>query len=82
MKNRVLKSITHKMIDLVSEEINNEESQVIIKEKIINPLLKVIFQETNKYVYGLVLLICLSMLFSMLTLIMFLLSRFSFGKEI
>ena len=78
MKNKMLKSITHKMIDLVSEEINNEASQVIIKEKIINPLLKVIFQETNKYVYGLVLLICLTMLFSMLTLVMFLISRFSF----
>jgi hypothetical protein len=74
MKNKVLKTITHKMIDLISEEINNEESQVIIKERIINPLLKVIFQETNKYVYGLVLLICLTMLCSMLTLIMFVIS--------
>ena len=74
-RNKLLRSVTHKFIDLVAEDMNNEDSQVIIKDKIITPLLKVIFKETNRYVYGLVLLICLTMLFSMLTLVLFFMSR-------
>lgn len=73
-RNKLLRSVTLKMIDLIAEEMDNEETQMVIKDKIITPLLKVIFKETNRYLYGLVLLICLTMLFSMLTLVMFAMS--------
>ena len=79
-RNKLLRSVTLKMIDLIAEEMDNEETQMVIKDKIITPLLKVIFKETNRYLYGLVLLICLTMLFSMLTLVMFAMSSRSQKK--
>ena len=73
--NRLLKGITHKVIELISNEIKKEETQQVLKEQIISPLVRFIFKEINQYVYGLVALIFLTMLFSLLTFVLFLLSR-------
>ncbi len=60
----------HRIFDTISEEVNKEEMRTLIKEKMVSPLLQIVFQEINRYVYGLFLLISLTLLFSLVSLIL------------
>lgn len=59
----------HRLLDMVAEEVNKEDMQALIKEKMVAPLLQIVFKEINHYVYGLFILVSLSLLFSLMSLI-------------
>lgn len=59
----------HRIVDTIVEEVNKEEMRTLIKEKMVSPLLQIVFQEINRYVYGLFLLISLTLLFSLASFI-------------
>lgn len=69
----VLKRLTQKLLDVLSAEINKTDIREAIKEKMISPLLQIVYKEIHQYIYGLVILISLSLLFSLLSFIIILL---------
>ena len=65
----LMKSLAQKMIDMVSAELDDEKMRADVKDKIVAPFLRIVFQEINRYVYGLVALIFLTLLFTLLTFV-------------
>ena len=54
---------------MVSAELDDDKVRIEIKERVVAPFLKIVFQEINRYVYGLVALIFLTLLFTLLTFV-------------
>lgn len=69
----VIRKLTQKLLDVLSSEISKNDIREAIKEKMISPLLQIVYKEINQYIYGLVILISLSLLFSLLSFIIILL---------
>lgn len=79
---KLLKTMSNKLIDIVSKEMNDDATQTTIREKIVSPLLNIVFKELNRYVYGLFILVFLTLLFSLMTFVVslfFLYSASRFG---
>jgi hypothetical protein len=75
-KENMLKKVTHRFIDMIILEMNNDEMKNTIRTKLLNPLLSMIYVEVYPYVYGIFITMFLILLFSLLTFILFLLSFF------
>ena len=76
----VVKKLGSKLIDMVASEIEKKDTQTTIKEKIVVPLMNIVFKELNRYVYGLFIIVVLSMVFSLLTFVVSIIVVFS-GKN-
>jgi hypothetical protein len=66
-ENIVFQKFASKVINVIMEEVSKEEMQSTIKEKMISPMLRVVFKEVHQYVYGLFILISVTLLFSLLS---------------
>ena len=74
---KLLKTLSGKLIDIVSREMNDTETQRTIREKIVSPLLNIVFKELNRYVYGLFIVVFLTLLFSLMTFVVSMVFLFS-----
>ncbi len=74
---KLLKTLSGKLIDIVSKEMNDTETQRTIREKIVSPLLNIVFKELNRYVYGLFIVVFLTLLFSLMTFVVSMVFLFS-----
>ncbi len=74
--NDLLRKVTNRFIDMIVEEMNNEELKTVIRKKLINPLLSMIYTEVYPYLYGLLLIVILILLFTLLTFFMFFIQLF------
>jgi hypothetical protein len=68
-KNDLIRNITNKVINMVSNEMNKSEIQIHIRKKIINPLISIIYHELYPYIYALVIVIMMILVFTILILI-------------
>lgn len=68
----VFQKFASKVVNIIIEEISKEEMQSTVKEKMISPMLRVVFKEVHQYVYGLFILISLTLLFSLLSFVVIL----------
>lgn len=81
-KDTVIKQITNRFIDMVMEEMNNEETRSMVRLKLVNPLLHMIYSEISPYLYGFFIAIFLILLFTLLTFVLFILSLFPKNKPL
>ena len=68
---RFMKLITSKLINLVTSEINKPDTQVLVREKIILPIITLIYTELYPYIIALVTTISIILVLSILTFIFF-----------
>ena len=71
-----IKVITGKLINLVATEINKKETQVLVREKIIIPVITLIYSELYPYIILLVITITLIFILTFLTFLFFLVFYF------
>jgi hypothetical protein len=74
----IIKSLTEKIIELVAEEVGKKETQVIIRKKLVVPLINLIYSELYPYILTLVCIIFIMLLLSVLTFIGFIFYRIKF----
>lgn len=70
--NVFFRKITGRLVNMIATEVEKEEIQSVIKDKMISPLLQVVFREIHQYIYALFILISLTLLFSTLTFVLLL----------
>jgi hypothetical protein len=80
--NIVFQKLANKVINVIIQEISKEELQITIKDKMISPMLRVVFKEIHQYVYGLFILISLTLLFSLLSFVILMVMYFTFPKKL
>jgi len=78
--NIVFQKLANKVINVIIQEVSKDELQGTIKDKMVSPMLRVVFKEIHQYVYGLFILISLTLLFSLLSFVILLLMYFSYPK--
>lgn len=71
-----LKQITAKVLDLIASEVDKPEMQVMLKQRIILPVINMIYIELRPYIMAISASICILLLFSLLTFICFVLYYF------
>jgi hypothetical protein len=59
-----------KLFETVSQEMNKDDTQASIRDKVVAPLLNIVYKELQRYVYAVLILIFLSLLFSLMTFVM------------
>lgn len=69
--NTVVKHLTGKVIQLVAVEINKKETQLLVRQKVIIPVINLIYSEIYPYVFGLITVISIILFVSLSTLICF-----------
>jgi hypothetical protein len=67
---RLIKSLMGKLFETVSQEMNKKDTQTAIRDKVVSPLLNIVYKELQRYVYAVLILIFLSLLFSLSTFVM------------
>ncbi len=72
MSSAFIKLITTKLITLIATEINKKETQVLVREKIIVPVIHLIYSQLYPYIVVLAVTITLIFLLSFLTFMFFL----------
>lgn len=70
--NDLIKILTNKVLDLVIIEVTRPEMKDVIKNKLVHPLLTVIYLQLYPYLYSFIILIVLMFLMLILILIFFL----------
>lgn len=70
-KNPIIKQLTSKIVTLISGEINKKETQVLVREKIIIPVINLIYTELYPYILGLITIISIILFVSVSTLVCF-----------
>lgn len=70
--NAFFSKLTSRLVNMIAAEMGKEGTQSVIKEKMISPLLQVIFKEIHQYIYALFILISLTLLISTLTFVLLL----------
>lgn len=70
-KNSVVKQLTNKIVNMITIEINKKETQVLVKEKIIIPIINMIYREIYPYVLGLVTVISIILFLTLSTFVCF-----------
>lgn len=68
---KFMKLITSKLISLVTSEINKPDTQVLVREKLILPIIMLIYSELYPYIIALVTTISIILILSILTFIFF-----------
>jgi hypothetical protein len=69
--NTVVKHLTGKVIQLIAVEINKKETQLLVRQKVIIPVINLIYSEIYPYVFGLITVISMILFVSLSTLICF-----------
>lgn len=72
----LIKLITNRVLNLISEEITSVEVQNVIKQKIIHPLITMIYSELHPYIITLMVTIVIILLLSLMTFLCFVLYYF------
>lgn len=72
MSSAFIKLITAKLITLIATEINKKETQLLVREKIIVPVIHLIYSQLYPYIVVLAVTITLIFLLSFLTFMFFL----------
>jgi hypothetical protein len=70
----MIQKVTNKLLDMIVNEVNKEEMRVVIRKKILNPLLHMIYIEVAPYIYGFIIIMMAILILSLMTFVMFLLS--------
>jgi len=65
-----IKLITNKLISLIASEVNKPELQVLVRQQIIIPLIRILYSELYPYLIALVMTILLILIMSILTLLL------------
>ena len=68
---KFMKLLTGKLISLVTSEIKKPDTQVLVREKIILPIITLIYSELYPYIIALVTTISIILILSILTFIFF-----------
>lgn len=68
---KFMKLLTGKLINLVTSEINKPDTQVLVREKIILPIITLIYSELYPYIIALVTTVSIILVLSILTFIFF-----------
>jgi len=68
---KFMKLITSKLISLITSEINKPDTQVLVREKIILPIITLIYSELYPYIIALVTTVSIILVLSILTFIFF-----------
>ena len=68
---KFMKLLTNKLIQLVTSEINKPDTQVLVREKIILPIITLIYSELYPYIIALVTTVSIILVLSILTFIFF-----------
>jgi hypothetical protein len=69
--NTVAKHLTGKIVQLIAVEINKKETQLLVRQKVIIPVINLIYNEIYPYVFGLITVISIILFVSLSTLICF-----------
>lgn len=72
----IVKLITTRVLGMIAEEMNSQEVQVTIKQKLIVPLINMIYRELYPYIISLIVTIIIILLLSLMTFLCFLLYYF------
>lgn len=70
-QNHIVKLLAAKVISMVSDEVNKTETQVLIKQKVITPVINMIYAELYPYIIALIVTIITIFVLSLLTFISF-----------
>lgn len=74
--NNIVTMITNKVVNLIITEINNPSMRTMIRQKVITPVINMMYGELYPYIIALIITICCILLFSLLTFLCFLLFYF------
>lgn len=75
MENKNLaNNILNKLLSRISLEINNKDSQILIREKIVTPVINLIYKELYPYIIGLSITIIIILIITVLTFVCFVLA--------
>lgn len=74
--NNAVKVLTNKVLNMVVSEINKSDMQVMIKQKIILPLINMIYTELYPYIVALIVTIIIILFLSLLTFLFFMMFYF------
>jgi len=72
----LIKLITNKLVALVASEVEKPETQTLVREKIIIPVIHMIYSQLYPYIIALVATITLIFILTLLTFFFFLLFYF------
>jgi len=67
----IIKQITNKVLTLIADEINKSETQLLVKNKIIHPVINLIYAELYPYIIALIITILVILVLSILTFMCF-----------
>lgn len=71
--NNIIKMVATKLLALLSDEVNKTETQTLIKQKVITPVINMIYAELYPYIIALIVTIITILVLSLLTFISFVL---------
>jgi hypothetical protein len=71
MESKIINATISKIIHLVSIEIDNKETQILIKQRLIYPIITMIYKELYPYIIALVITILFILLITILTFVGF-----------
>ena len=69
--NVLVKFLTGKIVKMVGEEIKKEETQKLVRENVILPIIHVIYKELYPYIYGFITVISFILLITLSTFLFF-----------
>ena len=68
---KLMKMVTVKLFDMITSEINKPETQILVKQKIILPIINLIYNELHPYIIAFVTTLSIILILSILTFIFF-----------
>lgn len=74
--NNAIKMITSKVINMVISEMNKSDMQSIIRQKIITPVINMIYTELYPYIIALIITVSVILLLSFMTFLFFVMYYF------
>lgn len=70
-KKTIVKHLTNKMVQLIADEINKKETQMLVRQKILIPVINLIYSEIYPYIFGLITVISIILFVTLTTLVCF-----------
>jgi hypothetical protein len=67
----IIKTLTNKVLELVMIELNKHDMRILIKDKIVHPLLYLIYCQLYPYIYTIVIIILLMFVILIVLLVFF-----------
>lgn len=67
----LIKLLSARIFTMLSDEINKQETQILIKQKVIIPVINMIYAELYPYIIALIITISVILLLSLLTFVSF-----------